>query len=254
MSSSQLQFPLSLELSHRESVTDSQLLGFGPEAVFVPDHGRSRDWREWCSEVEKAEVRRECRHAPHLIAQADVELGIAERKSEIRTALVVRGDLEPSLGDGLHWLSRVRRQLPQAQLFVAAYPETHPRARSKSDDLEILREKLAAGADAAITQFCFTREAWCSFAEDLARLRIPLKRIHPGFRLLPANESVSYGVEVPAACRGRPLLEREAQLKELIEEVSQIWGKDFQPHFFIMQDAPSWIRVFRAMSTSSANS
>lgn len=249
-----LQFPISIELAGRSSVADAQLLALGPQAVFVPDHGKSRDWREWWSEIKRAEVSRKTPHIPHLIAQQDVWKALLEGEVDLQSALILRGDLEPSFGDGLDWLVKVRTKFPQAKLWVAAYPETHPRAKSRAADLDVLREKLARGADSAITQFCYTRDAWRRFADDLAGLGIPLRKIHPGLRLLPADETESFGVQVPEALRFKTLQQREDQLRHLLDEVKAIWGADFRPHFFIMRDSESWVRVLSSMSRPSASS
>lgn len=52
-------------------------------------------------------------------------------------------------------------------ISVAAYPEKHPMAPSLADDIEALRLKCEAGADRAITQFCFDMDAYDKFM-DLA--------------------------------------------------------------------------------------
>lgn len=50
------------------------------------------------------------------------------------------------------------------EVSVSAYPEKHPDSASLDRDMELLKEKVAAGATRAITQFCFDLEA-------IARLR-----------------------------------------------------------------------------------
>ncbi|MEZ7812577.1 MAG: methylenetetrahydrofolate reductase [NAD(P)H] [Paracoccaceae bacterium] len=51
------------------------------------------------------------------------------------------------------------------ELRVAAYPETHPDARSAKDDLLWLKAKIDAGASSAITQFFFTPEVFLRFRD-----------------------------------------------------------------------------------------
>lgn len=51
----------------------------------------------------------------------------------------------------------LRRELPECEISVAAYPETHPQALSPADDLMHLRHKIEAGANRAITQFFFSQ-------------------------------------------------------------------------------------------------
>jgi methylenetetrahydrofolate reductase (NADPH) len=54
------------------------------------------------------------------------------------------------------------------QISVAAYPEVHPKAVSSQADLDHLKAKIDAGADRAITQFCFDTDVFLRF-HDRAR-------------------------------------------------------------------------------------
>lgn len=62
-------------------------------------------------------------------------------------------------------LVRALRRLadPQMTIAVAGYPQTHPDATSGPDDLQHLKEKIDAGADFIITQFCFSFEIIAEF-------------------------------------------------------------------------------------------
>jgi len=51
------------------------------------------------------------------------------------------------------------------QIHVAAYPEVHPQAPSAADDFNNFKRKVDAGANAAITQYFYTAEAYFYFAE-----------------------------------------------------------------------------------------
>jgi methylenetetrahydrofolate reductase (NADPH) len=53
-------------------------------------------------------------------------------------------------------------------ISVAAYPATHPEARSADDDLINLKRKLDAGASRAITQFFFDTEIFLRFRDRCA--------------------------------------------------------------------------------------
>ncbi|MGE0257204.1 MAG: methylenetetrahydrofolate reductase, partial [Alphaproteobacteria bacterium] len=62
------------------------------------------------------------------------------------------------------------------EISVAAYPETHPAARSPGHDLDNLKAKLDAGASRAITQFFFDVDVFLRF-RDRARaagIAVPL--------------------------------------------------------------------------------
>ena len=64
-------------------------------------------------------------------------------------------------------------------ISVAAYPETHPEARSPQQDMVHLNEKLSAGADCAITQFFFDPEVFLRFRDKAMDFGIN-KPIIPG--------------------------------------------------------------------------
>ncbi|MDR3535265.1 MAG: methylenetetrahydrofolate reductase [NAD(P)H] [Acetobacteraceae bacterium] len=51
------------------------------------------------------------------------------------------------------------------EISVAAYPETHPAARSPADDLDNLKRKLDAGATRAITQYFFDTAVYLRFLD-----------------------------------------------------------------------------------------
>jgi methylenetetrahydrofolate reductase (NADPH) len=62
---------------------------------------------------------------------------------------------------------------------VAGFPEVHPRAQSRADDLTFLKEKIEAGAAAVITQLFFDNEDYYRFVEDLRSMGVTVPII-PG--------------------------------------------------------------------------
>jgi methylenetetrahydrofolate reductase (NADPH) len=93
------------------------------------------------------------------------------------------------------------------EISVAAYPETHPQARSPEDDIAHLKRKFDAGGDQAITQYFFDNALYDAF---LARARAAgiTKPILPG--ILPvgnfaqvAKFSAMCGTSVPEWLRSR---------------------------------------------------
>ena len=92
---------------------------------------------------------------------------------------------------------------------VAAYPEVHPQARSPAADLQALRAKADAGADAAITQYFFNADAYFRFVDEARAIGIGLP-IVPG--IMPITSSTQLlrfsdacGAEVPRWLRLRLL-------------------------------------------------
>lgn len=57
------------------------------------------------------------------------------------------------------------KKIADFDICVAAYPETHPQAKSADDDLDNLKRKLDAGADRAITQYFFGAEPFLQFMD-----------------------------------------------------------------------------------------
>ena len=57
------------------------------------------------------------------------------------------------------------KRVASFEISVAAYPETHPSARSPDDDLDNLKRKLDAGATRAITQVFFETSAFLRFLD-----------------------------------------------------------------------------------------
>lgn len=54
---------------------------------------------------------------------------------------------------------------PKVDIAVAAFPNGHPRARHRSDDIEALLAKQAAGANLAITQLFFHADDYLAFVQ-----------------------------------------------------------------------------------------
>ena len=61
-------------------------------------------------------------------------------------------------------------------ITVSAYPEKHPASPSFETDINVLKAKIDAGADQAITQFAFDNDVYVSFRDKLVAdgINIPL--------------------------------------------------------------------------------
>jgi len=90
----------------------------------------------------------------------------------------LRGDLPSGSGASPHGGFRYARELIEFvraetgdwfHIEVAAYPETHPQARSPADDIANLLAKFAAGADSAITQYFYNADAYFQLVDDVRR-------------------------------------------------------------------------------------
>ncbi len=90
---------------------------------------------------------------------------------------------------------------------VAAYPEFHPQAPSASADLDNFARKVAAGADAAITQYFYNIDSYLRFVEECERRGVGVP-IVPGIMPITniknlARFSEMCGAEIPRWLRLR---------------------------------------------------
>ena len=87
------------------------------------------------------------------------------------------------------------------EIEVAAYPETHPQARSSKEDIAHFKLKADAGANAAITQYFFNADAYFRFVDDVRATGVDIP-IVPGIMPIGnyvqlARFSDACGAEIP---------------------------------------------------------
>lgn len=110
----------------------------------------------------------------------------------VRHIVALRGDAPPGENYTPHpqgyayadTLVKGLREIGDFEISVAAYPETHPEARSAQADIEHLQRKLDAGATRAITQFFFEVDTYLRFVERTQKVGIKAE-IVPG--ILPVT-------------------------------------------------------------------
>jgi len=93
------------------------------------------------------------------------------------------------------------------RIEVAAYPETHPQARSPAEDVQNFVRKVRAGADSAITQYFYNDDAYLRFVDEVRALGCDVP-IVPGIMPITnftqlARFSDSCGAEIPRWIRRR---------------------------------------------------
>ena len=153
--------------------------------------------------------------APHLSCIGQTRESIRQRldtyrSTGMRRIVALRGDLPSGYGADVTGEFRYASDLiafiraetgDYFTLEVAAYPETHPQARSPAADLDAFATKVAAGANAAITQYFFNADAYFRFIDELAARQIHLP-VAPG--IMPITNSTQLlrfsdfcGTEVP---------------------------------------------------------
>ena len=117
--------------------------------------------------------------APHLSCIGQTRKSIRERLAAYRAAgveriVALRGDLPSGYGSGGEFryasdlVAFVRAETGrQFRIEVAAYPETHPQAKSAQADIDAFVAKVEAGADAGITQYFFNADAYGRYTAAL---------------------------------------------------------------------------------------
>ena len=124
----------------------------------------------------------------HIVAlRGDLPSGMASI-GELRYAAELVAFIREHSGDWFH-------------VEVACYPEYHPQARSAADDLRHFRDKVAAGADSAITQYFYNADAYFRFVDDCEALGVDIP-IVPGIMPIGnfsqlARFSDACGAEIP---------------------------------------------------------
>ena len=145
------------------------------------------------------------------------------------------------------------------ELFVAAYPETHPQAISADTDLDNLKRKVDAGGHRAITQFFFDNAIFLRFRDRVAAANINVELI-PG--ILPVtnfNTLVQFadacGASIPATLKTlfqgldedpitRQLIAAHAALSQ-VEDLGREGVDDF--HFYTLNRADLSFAVCHAL-------
>lgn len=108
------------------------------------------------------------------------------REYQIMGIVALRGDLpggkgpyEPVPG-GFRYANEltamIRNEFPELNIIVAGYPEKHPEAPSFEVDIENLKRKVDAGADAVTTQLFYNNEDFFRFLDacEKAGIDVPI--------------------------------------------------------------------------------
>ena len=157
--------------------------------------------------------------APHLSCIGQSRESIRERLSAyqaagIRRLVALRGDLPSGYGAGGEFryasdlVAFVRAETgAHFHIEVAAYPETHPQAKSPQADLEAFAAKVKAGADSGITQYFFNSDAYFRYVDDLHAMGVDVPVV-PGIMPIASSTQLmrfsdACGAEIPRWIRLR---------------------------------------------------
>ncbi|RLA05308.1 MAG: methylenetetrahydrofolate reductase [NAD(P)H] [Gammaproteobacteria bacterium] len=152
--------------------------------------------------------------APHLSCVGSTRQEITDlvegyRQMGVKNLVALRGDLPSGTGYGggdfpfaNDLVTFLREQWgDEFHIEVAAYPEFHPQAESAEADLLNFKRKVAAGADAAITQYFYNADAYFGFIDSIEKLGVEIPVV-PGIMPITnftqlARFSDACGAEIP---------------------------------------------------------
>ena len=157
--------------------------------------------------------------ASHFSCIGATRAGVREQLATLKAMgvkrlVALRGDLPSGYGAGgeFHYASDlvafIRTETGEDfHIEVAAYPETHPQAKSPESDLSAFATKVQAGANSAITQYFYNSDAYFRFVEDADALGVQIPVV-PG--IMPITSSTQLmrfsdacGAEIPRWIRLR---------------------------------------------------
>lgn len=157
--------------------------------------------------------------APHLSCIGSTKVQIRDilrtyKDNGIRQIVALRGDIPSgmrSIGE-LHYANELIEFIRSEtgdhfHIDVACYPEFHPQARDASSDLRFFKQKIAAGANSAITQYFYNADAYFRFIDSCESVGIDIP-IVPGIMPIVnftqlARFSDACGAEIPRWLRKR---------------------------------------------------
>ena len=168
---------------------------------------------------------------PHISCIGSTKQQLSELLTEYKalgvTQLVaLRGDI-PATGESTKELSHANELVSfirettgeHFKIEVAAYPEYHPESASPQSDFSNFKNKVAAGANGAITQYFYNIDAYLHFMDNCQREGITIP-VTPGIMPITNFNSLSRfsdicGAEIPRWIRKQ--LEAYADDKESLQ-------------------------------------
>jgi methylenetetrahydrofolate reductase (NADPH) len=148
----------------------------------------------------------------------------------------------------------IRDEFPQFDIAVAGYPEKHVEASSLEADLQNLKRKVEAGADAVVTQLFYDNQDFFRFRDRCAAIGIGVPVI-PG--ILPVT-NLSQVQRITSMCGARlpsgflsalqahddPVGQFQAGVEHAIRQVRELIEQDVPGiHFYVLNksQATSWV-------------
>lgn len=213
--------------------------------------------------------------APHIAAIGTNRDGVRAllshyQQQNIRHLVVVRGDIPSGpgeRGDFLYASDLIRFiRAEYGDYFfveVAAHLETHPQAASAKADLQHFKQKLDAGADAALTQYFYNPDAFFRFIDECEKLGID-QPVVPGVMPITNHHQLLRfsdicGAEIPRWIRqrlvdyGNDVASIRAFGEEVVTDLCErlLKGGAAGLHFYTMNHASPALAIWNNLGLSS---
>jgi len=207
-------FPPRTEAGVEKLLTTQQTLNdtFQP-AYYSVTFGAGGTTRDSTLEIVKLLTEKNINVAPHISCIGSSKQQLSElletyKSLGVTRLVTLRGDI-PKTGELTKELSHANELVSFIRettgehftLEVAAYPEYHPESASPQSDFEHFKNKVAAGADAAITQYFYNIDAYRHFIDDCQKNNITIP-VTPGIMPITNFSSLTRfsdlcGAEIP---------------------------------------------------------
>lgn len=170
-------FPPQTEAGRTRLIETAEALAVTDPAYFSVTYGAGGSTRTRTYETVVKLMENGMTTAPHLSWGDDSEstlLSLIEKYRELGVTdmVALRGDPPSGIGSTAHirrahsLVNLIRRHFGNTfNLYVAAYPETHPDAISPEGDIRFLRKKIESGANGCITQYFFNADSYFYFID-----------------------------------------------------------------------------------------
>jgi methylenetetrahydrofolate reductase (NADPH) len=122
--------------------------------------------------------------APHLSCVGSSRESVRDMLQQyqalgIKRIVALRGDLPSGMGQygefqhANQLVEFIRTETGDwFHIDVAAYPESHPQAKSPATDIDFFAQKMKAGANSAVTQYFYNSDAYFRFVDDAYKLGV----------------------------------------------------------------------------------
>lgn len=264
-------FPTKTEAGHEKLIAAAHVLAQQKPEFFSVTYGAGGSTRDrTLNTVLQLDQQVKIPTAPHLSCVGDSKEELRKllnqyREAGIKRIVALRGDLPSGMGRAsgeLRYANELVEFIREETgdhftIEVAAYPETHPQARSFEEDLQNFVRKAKAGADSAITQLFFNADCYFHFVERVRREGVEIP-IVPGIMPITnyaglARFADSCGAEIPRWIRkqlesyGDDSASIAAFGTEVVSDMCRrlIDGGAPSLHFYTMNQAESSLAILR---------